>query len=69
MIHMSKIPGTLHKMLGSMSQETTDTPPGIWGLGVLGLPIFYKHVTPLVLRNNNTYYVLFIVFYVDLRYT
>ena len=40
-----------------------------WGLGVLGLPIFYKHVAPLVLRNNNTHYVLFIVFYTGLRYT
>ena len=38
-----------------------------WGLGVLGLLIFYKHVAPLVLRNNNTYYALFVVFYVDLR--
>ena len=31
---MSKIPGMLHK-LGSMSQELTDNPPGIWGLGCL----------------------------------
>ena len=29
MIHMST--RTLHKVLGSMSQERTDNPPGIWG--------------------------------------
>ena len=23
-----------------------------WGLGGLGVPIFYKHVTPLVLKTN-----------------
>ena len=30
-----------------MSQELTDNPPGIWGLGEIGLPMFYKHATPL----------------------
>ena len=31
MIHLSKIPGTSHQVLGSMSRELTDNPPGIWG--------------------------------------
>ena len=33
--HLSKIPGTLPKVLGSMNQGLTDNPPGIWGLGEL----------------------------------
>ncbi len=30
-----------------MSQELTDNPLGIWGLGVWGLSTCYKHIAPL----------------------
>ena len=33
MIHLSKLPVTLHKVLGSMSQGLTNNLPGIWGFG------------------------------------
>ncbi len=34
-----------------MSQELTDNPPGIWGLGICVLSTLYKHVAPLGLKN------------------
>ena len=51
---MSKIPGMLHKVLGSMSQELTDNPLGIWDLGVWVISTFYKHVAPLGLKNGES---------------
>ena len=47
MIHLSKIPETLHEVLGSMSQGLTDSPPGIWGFGFLGIHRCYTPVAPL----------------------
>ena len=43
--HLSKIRGTSPKVLGSMSQELTATPPGIWGLGLWG-SAFYTPIAP-----------------------
>ncbi len=38
-----------------MSQELTDNPLGIWGLGVWVLATFYKRVAPLGLKNVNKF--------------
>ena len=43
-----------------MSQELTDNPPGIWGLGEIGLPMFYKHAAPLGLRVGSTMFAIHI---------
>ena len=52
-IYLSKIPCTLHKVLGSMNQELTDSPPGLWGFGFLGNRCCYTPVAPLRLMEND----------------
>ena len=62
------------------TQLKRDTHVAPLGLSAVGIRHYYKHIAPLVLKKiirkvpkrfflRITHYVLFIVFYMDLRYT